>query len=386
MTQPSQTSPTPTPPPTLRRRDNFDGYADALRIARRRLPRSIFNELTHGPDKGVTLQANEEAFDKVAFRPRAATSFANRNLETTVLGRTVSMPVIIAPVGALRIMHPQGALAAAQAGGEAGVITAVGLGCGHPIEAVAAAAKGPLWQQISLPRDKTVIAEAIEKAESLGYDALVITADCAVAPKKRPAFRINVKNAMEFAPELVLRPGWTWRFIRDGLQLQAINAAVAPPKLSGESIATWDDLKWVRSAWKGPLVIKGIVTADDARRAVDIGAEAVAVSNHGGMTLDGTIPTLQALPSVVRAVGTQVEVLVDGGVRRGTDVVKALALGAKAVLIGRSMVMGLAIAGAAGVRKVLEDYRYEIDRTLGLLGVQSVDEVDESCVVVPTDW
>lgn len=378
-----------TPPPQLRRRDRFENYDQALRIARRRVPRSIFTEVAGGPDRSVTARGNVAAFDEVMFRPRAAVATVGRDLSTTVLGTPVSMPLLVAPVGGLRIMHPDGALAACRAGGGARTITAVSMSGGHSVEEVARAADGPLWQQIYMSRGRERAETVIAQAREQGYSALVVTVDSAVPGKRRPALRINLRNAVEFAPELVVRPGWTWRFVRDGLQLRAINDAVGTPPVPDakpKMIAEWKDFGWIREAWNGPLVVKGILTPEDARRAVDVGADAVVVSNHGGLTLDGALPALRALPGVLKAIGDSAEVLLDGGVRQGTDVVKAVAMGARAVLIGRPYIMGLAIAGEAGVRHVLENFRYEIDRTLGLLGTQSLKDLDSSLVNVPASW
>ena len=377
----------PTPVPALGRRDQFDSYAQALRIAGRRLPRSIFSELAGAPDRAVTLHNNVAAFDEVMFQPRAAVATNNRDLSTTVLGQPISMPVIVAPVGGLRIVHPDGALAAVRAAGGARTIAAVSMSSGHSVAEATAAAAGPLWEQIYMSRGRERAEAVIKEAAESGYKALVVTVDSAVPSKRRPALRINLQNAIEFAPELVTRPGWTWRFVRDGLQLRVVNDAVgatAPP--GPKMIAEWDDFTWIKEAWNGPLVVKGIITPDDARRAVDVGADAIVVSNHGGLTLDGTIPTLRALPRIVAAVDGAAEILLDGGVRQGTDVVKALALGARAVMIGRPYIMGLAIAGEDGVRTVLENLRYEIDRTLGFLGVESIHDINPSSIELPPTW
>ena len=386
---PASAAHTEPPPPAqpLRRRDTFDNYDQSVRIARRRLPKSIFTELAGGPDRAVTLRGNVAAFDEILFRPHSAVATAGRDLSTTVLGTTISMPLLVAPVGGLRVMRPEGALATVRAAGAARTIGGVSMSAGHSVTEIAAAADGPLWQQIYMSRGRERAEQVIDEAGKQGYSALVVTVDSAVPPKRRPALRINLQNAIEFAPELIVRPGWTWRFVRDGLQLRAINDAVgATPDAKPKMIAEWADFGWIRDAWKGPLVVKGILTPEDARRAVDVGADAVVVSNHGGLTLDGAMPALRALPGVLRAVGDSAEILVDGGIRQGTDVVKAVAMGARAVLIGRPYIMGLAIAGEAGVRHVLENFRYEIDRTLGFLGVQSIHDVDASFIEVPPTW
>lgn len=382
----TELSAAPTPPPLLNRHNRFDSYDEVLRLASKRLPRSIYTELAGGPDRGVTLRGNVSAFDEVLFQPRSAIATHDRNLSTTVLGRTISMPLLVAPVGGLRIVHPQGALATVRSAGDARTIAAVSGSAGHSVDEIAAAATGPLWQQIYTSRGRERAELVMSQAAERGYAALVATVDSAVPGNRRPALRINLRNAVEFAPELLTRPRWTWRFIRDGLQLRIVNEAVGAVGTSPKMIAEWDDFTWIKETWKGPLVVKGIVTADDARRAIDVGADAIVVSNHGGLTLDGTMPTLRALPRIAHAVNGQAEILLDGGIRQGTDVVKAIAMGARAVMIGRPYIMGLAVAGEAGVRHVLENFRYEIDRTLGLLGARSIHDVDSSFIEAPSHW
>ena len=377
----------PSPARELTSRNAFDTYDEAERIARRRLPRSIFKDVFGGPDRGVTLRGNVAAFDEVLFQPRSAIATSGRDISTTVLGTPISMPVIIAPVGGLRILRPEGALAAVRAAGAAQTIAGVSMSAGHSVAEVKGAATGPLWQQIYMSRGRERAEAVISEAADAGYSALVVTVDSAVPPKKRTALRINLKNAREFAPELVVRPGWTYRFVRDGLQLRLINEAVGvntddKPKM----IAEWEDFEWIRQGWSGPIVVKGIVTPDDARRALEVGADAIVVSNHGGLTLDGTMPTMRALPRIVEAVEGRAEILLDGGIRQGTDVVKAVAMGARAVLIGRPYLAGLVIAGEDGIRATLENFRYEVDRTLGFLGASSIDQIDASYVEAPPGW
>jgi isopentenyl diphosphate isomerase/L-lactate dehydrogenase-like FMN-dependent dehydrogenase len=220
----------------------------------------------------------------------------------------------------------------------------------------------------------------ISEASANGYKALVVTVDYPVASKQTSALGINLRSALTYAPELMLRPGWTWSFVRDGMRVGLANAA--SPRTSDICAAQWDDFTWIREQWPGPIVVKGIITPDDARRAVDSGASAIVVSNHGGIVLDGTPGTLTALPGIKRAVGDSAEILVDGGVRQGSDVVKALALGARAVLIGRPYVLALGGDGEKGVRAVLEMFSTQIDRCLGLIGCPNVKALDETYVKV----
>jgi isopentenyl diphosphate isomerase/L-lactate dehydrogenase-like FMN-dependent dehydrogenase len=371
--------PAPTPSPEPRKRDRFDSFEDVQRLARRRLPRSLFVELATGGGRGITLRENMRAFDDIMFRPRAAVFQERRDLRVSVLGTPISMPVLIDPIGGLRLFHPSGGPAVARAAGNAGTICAVSMVVGHTISEVTAAATGPLWQQLYMLQGREAAERTIDEAQRAGYTALVVTVDTAVRARRRSAMRINVQNMLEFGPELIVRPAWTARFIRDGMQLAVPNAVLAAANAFPRYTATWDDFAWIREQWRGPLVVKGIMSADDARRSLDVGASAIIVSNHGGLTLDGAPATLRKLPEVLQAVGgSAAEVLLDGGVRQGTDVVKAIALGAKAVLIGRPYAMALAAAGETGVRHMLEVLRYEIERTLALLGCPSIAVLDQS--------
>ncbi|HXA32018.1 MAG TPA: alpha-hydroxy acid oxidase [Acidimicrobiales bacterium] len=368
-------------PNSLDREVVFQSYEDILKAARRRLPKSIFTEIASGRDRGVTLKANVEAFDKVFLVPRAAVATVDREKATTVLGREIAMPVIIDPVGALRLLHPDGAIAAARAAHDAGTICAVSMVAGHSIQELRAATTGPLWQQLYLFNGREYAEEVISQAKSCGYDALVVTVDYPVASKSPSALGINLRSALQYAPELIVRPRWTWGFVRDGMRVGLANAP--NPRSSDIVTAQWDDFAWIREKWGGPVIVKGIITPEDARRAVDAGASAIVVSNHGGIVLDGTPATLSSLPAIKRAVGDSVEVLLDGGVRQGSDVVKALALGAKAVLIGRPYVLALGAAGQQGVRAVLEYFSTQLDRCLGMVGCQNVADLDDTYVTSP---
>jgi isopentenyl diphosphate isomerase/L-lactate dehydrogenase-like FMN-dependent dehydrogenase len=354
--------------PVLRYRDRFDSVAEAERLARRRLPRAMFASLNAGADDSLTAQANVEAFGQVWFRPRAAAARPDRTTRTTVVGRSIDLPVILAPVGALRLQHPDGVLAALAAAAKAGTICAISPAAGHGMSDIDVPQDGAAWYQITTALGGREVAERqIDEMAARGYQAVIVTVDSVLRPKAAP-IRISPRAAVEFGPDLVRHPRWTYGFVRDGMRLGVANKAIGAQAPTGARPVQWDDFGWIRAAWHGPLVIKGIVTADDGRRAVDAGADAIVVSNHGGLTLDGAVPTLRALPDVVDAVGGQAEVLLDGGVRSGRDVVKAIALGARAVLVGRPYVMGLAVGGEAGVRRVLELMREDVDRSLAFLG------------------
>jgi isopentenyl diphosphate isomerase/L-lactate dehydrogenase-like FMN-dependent dehydrogenase len=366
-----------------RSRHSFDTFEEARRLAQRRLPPSLFADMMGGAGRGVTARRNVEVFDEVSFRPRAAVAWPKRDLRTTVLGTEISLPVILAPVGALRLANPGGAPAAARAAEAAGTICAVSMAAGHLPTDVARAASGPVWQQLYLFQGREVAERIIGDAKREKFGAIIVTVDTPASLKPPIQLSVSVSSALEYGPELIRRPQWLAGFLKDGMQLAAARAALGP-MIGG--VPVWDDLEWIKELWGGPIVVKGIVTADDARRAVDRGASAVVVSNHGGLILDSAPPTLTVLSEVVAAIGDQTEVLFDGGVRQGADVIKAIAVGARAVLIGRSYLAGLAVGGESGVRRVLENYRREIDATLAMIGCPKIEALDPSYVQLPEQW
>ncbi len=372
-------------------------------LARLRLPRPVFDYLDGGADGEVTLRENCRVFDDVTFRPRYAVPLSPCDLRTRVLGFDVSFPALLAPVGYSRLMHPDGEKGAARAAGTAGTAYILSTISGHRVEDVKAASSGPVCFQLYLMGGREASEAVIERARVAGCAALVVTIDTPVAGMRERDFRNGMKELMggsllskiPFLPQMLARPGWLVSYLLDG-GLSRLPNVVIPGKGPMELIdvaaalaraaVTWDDLSWIRKHWPGPIVIKGLLTGDDARRAVDAGAAAVVVSNHGGRQLDGVSPSLRALPEVVAAVGGQVEVLMDGGIRRGSDIVKAICLGAKAVLCGRAYAYGLAAAGEAGVTRALEILRVDVDRTLKLLGCTSIAALDRSYIDVPANW
>jgi isopentenyl diphosphate isomerase/L-lactate dehydrogenase-like FMN-dependent dehydrogenase len=365
------------------KKPRFDSIPEVERLARRKLPRAMYSRLNSGTDGGVTFAANLAAFGGVSFRPRAASVSANRTTTCSVLGETVSLPVLLAPVGALRLQHPDGVIGAISAAADFGTICAISPGCGHPISELKPPLDSCLWYQVTTAIGGRETAEQdIEVAKTLGYKALVFTVDSGLRPKVMP-IKLNLRSALEFAPDLLQHPRWTAGFIKDGMKISVANAALGasqgPPRARP---VEWDDLAWIKEAWPGPVVVKGVLTGDDARRSIDAGASAIIVSNHGGLTLDGVPATLTALPEVLEATDGRVEVLMDGGIRSGADVVKAIALGARAVLIGRIYVMGLAVDGAVGVKRVLEILQDDIQRALAFLGCGSVQELSQDHVRV----
>jgi isopentenyl diphosphate isomerase/L-lactate dehydrogenase-like FMN-dependent dehydrogenase len=376
---------------------------DLRRAAKRRLPQVVFDYIDGGAEDERTLRANYRAFEEVKFRPRCAIETPACDLRVSVLGQSLSMPLILAPVGSSRLMYPRGEEAAAGAAGAAGIAYALSTLSGCRLEDVAAASKQPLWYQLYLIGGRDCALSAIERAKAAGFSALVVTIDTPVAGMRERDIRNGVKellgdnflSKLPFVSQLLIKPGWLARFLADGGLMKFENVVIPGkgPMLYADvtaaledSVVTWSDLKWIEGAWGGPIVIKGVHTSDDARRAVDVGAKALVVSNHGGRQLDNVAPTLRILPKVAASVGDQIEVLLDGGIRRGSDIVKALCLGARAVMAGRAYAYGLGAAGAAGVARAIEILRADLIRTLKLLGCPSVAELDQSYVDVPAQW
>ena len=376
---------------------------DLRRAAKRRLPRVVFDYIDGGAEDERTLRANCQAFQTVTFRPRGAVATPVCDLRTTVLGTSLPMPLILAPVGSCRLMYPRGEEAAARAAGAAGITYTLSTLSGCRLEDVAAAAKGPVWYQLYLVGGRDCAVAAIERARNAGFSALVVTVDTAVAGMRERDLRNGAKELLSgklgamlpFVNQLLTKPRWLAAFLADGGLMKFENVVIPGkgPMLYADvtaaleqSVVTWNDLTWIRQAWNGPIVIKGIHTGEDARRAVDAGTNAVVVSNHGGRQLDGVAPTLRALSEVVAGVGDRTDVLLDGGIRRGSDIVKGLCLGARAVMAGRAYVYGLGAAGSAGVARAIEILQTDLVRTLKLLGCASVAELNESYVDIPREW
>jgi L-lactate dehydrogenase (cytochrome) len=381
------------------------GIEDFVPLARRRLPRAVFDYLDGGAGDEVTLRENCRAFQDVTFRPRHAVALPDNDcdLRTRVLGFDFAMPALLAPVGYSRVMHPGGEVAAARAAGAAGTAYVLSTISGHSLEDVKAASSGHVFYQLYLLGGRGAAEAAIERARLAGFSALVVTIDTPVAGMRERDVRNGIKQLISggllekipFLSQVLARPGWLIHFLADGGMASLPNVVVpgdGPMPLVDviaaleSSAVTWEDLRWIREAWRGPLMIKGVLTGDDARRAIDHGAAAVVVSNHGGRQLDCVPASLRALPEVVAAVNGQIEVLMDGGIRRGSDIVKALCLGAGAVLCARAYAYGLAAAGEAGVARALEILRADLKRTLKLLGCPSVAALDRSYVNVPSSW
>jgi L-lactate dehydrogenase (cytochrome) len=376
---------------------------DLRRLAKRRLPRVVFDYLDGGAEDEFTLRENCHVFEQLTFRPRYAVAMPQCDLRTRVLGAELAFPAILAPVGYSRLMHPAGELAAASAAGSAGLIYTLSTISAHKLENVRASSTGPVWYQLYIVGGRDVAEAGIERAQRAGFSALVVTIDTPVAGLRERDPRNGMKellggsilSKLPFLPQMFARPGWLASFLLDGAVPQLENIVIpgqGPMPLMdvtaalAKAFVTWEDFRWLRKVWAGPILVKGVLTGDDARRAVDEGAAAVIVSNHGGRQLDGAPATLRALPEVVAAVNGQTEVLMDGGIRRGSDIVKAMCLGARAVLIGRAYAYGLAAAGQAGVNRALEILRTDVERTLLLIGCPSVSALNASYVNIPKEW
>jgi L-lactate dehydrogenase (cytochrome) len=376
---------------------------DLKRLARRRLPRMVFDYLDGGAEAEVTLRRNTEAFDAVTFRPRGAVSVGAVDLKTTVVGMRLELPLLLAPLGSSRLFYPRGEEVASAAAGRAGTAYILSTVSGCALEHVAAASTGPVCYQLYLVGGREVARAALERARRSRLSALFVTIDTAMAGLRERDARNGVTQLLSgrpltmapYLPQVLARPRWLASFLADGGLMQFPNV-VLPGKgpmayadvgaALAQSVVTWDDIPWIRDVWDGPLVIKGVMTAEDAVRAADIGADAIVVSNHGGRQLDGVPPTLCVLPEIAAAVGGRLEVLFDGGIRRGRDIVAALCLGARAVLVGRAYGYGLGAAGGAGVSRAIEILRSDLIRTMTLLGCGSPAALDRSCVDVPSGW
>jgi pre-mycofactocin synthase len=379
----------------------FETVAEAERRAKKRLPRSVYLAIVAGTEAGWTLRDNVAAFEELNFVPPIAGLSAARDLSTVVLGQDIALPVVISPVG-VQAVHPEGEVAVARASAARG--TAMGLSsfASRPIEEVVAANPKTFFQVYWSGRRKN-IQERIERAAAAGVAGLILTLDWTFShardwgSPKLPQ-RVDIPTALRMAPQVVTRPRWLYRWARTGrppaLTVPNMRAGGDPAPTFFEAYAewiqtpppSWDDLGWLRGLWSGRLLLKGIGRVDDAVRAAEAGFDAISVSNHGGNNVDGTPAAIRMLPAVAEAVGDRIEILLDGGIRRGSDVVKALSLGAKAGMIGRAYLWGLASEGQAGVENVLDILHNGIDSTLLGLGKQSVRELEASDVFVPDSF
>jgi heme/flavin dehydrogenase (mycofactocin system) len=376
----------------------FETVAEAQRRAKKRLPASVYGALVAGSEKGLTVRDNISAFSELGFAPHAAGLAAKRDLSTTVMGQPVSLPVIISPTG-VQAVHPDGEVAVARAAAARGTVMGLSSFASKPVEEVVAANPQTFFQTYWIGTREQMLAH-LERARAAGAVGLIVTLDWTFANGRdwgSPIIpeRLDLKTAIQFAPEVLRRPKWLLGYARTGrvpdLTVPNMVAAGEPPptffgaygQWAASPLPTWEDVRWLREQWGGPFMVKGVIRVDDAKRAVDAGVTAISVSNHGGNDLDGTPASIRALPAIAAAVGEQVEIVLDGGVRRGGDVVKAVALGARAVMIGRAYLWGLAANGQAGVENVLDILRGGIDSALLGLGHSSVHDLTPDDLVIP---
>jgi heme/flavin dehydrogenase (mycofactocin system) len=376
----------------------FETVAVAQRRAERRLPSSVYRALIAGAEAGATLADNVAAFGELQVRPVVAGQPAQREMATTVMGQPISMPVLISPTG-VQAVHPDGELAVARAAAARGVAMGLSSFASKPLEQVIAANPQTFFQ-VYWAGDRESITRRLSRAKEAGAAGLILTLDWSFSHGRdwgSPSIpeRLDLKTMVRHAPEALASPRWLLDFARS----RSLPTLTVPNFVTGDDPApgffeaygvwmqtpppSWDDVAWLRQSWDGPFMLKGVMRADDARRAVDAGATAISVSNHGGNNVDGSPATIRVLPEIAAAVGGDVEVLLDGGIRRGSDVDKALALGARAVMIGRAYLWGLAANGQAGVENVLDVLRGGIDSTLRGLGKGSIDELGPRDVLVP---
>ncbi len=377
----------------------FETVAAAQKRAEKRLPRSVYSSLIAASEKGLSVTDNVKAFDELGFAPHVVGAHDTRDLSTTVMGQAISLPVIISPTG-VQAVDPDGEVAVARAAAARG--TAMGLSsfASKPVEEVVAV-NDKIFFQIYWSGDRDAIAQRVQRAKDAGAVGMIATTDWSFSEGRdwgspRIPERVDLRTMVRMSPEVLVRPGWLYRFGRllrpPDLRVpneagnrgdpgpgffQAYREWMATPP------PTWRDIAWLRQEWGGPFMLKGMVRVDDAKRAVDAGVSAITVSNHGGNNLDGTPAAIRCLPAIADAVGDQVEVLLDSGVRRGSDVVKAVALGARAVMIGRAYLWGLAANGQAGVENVLDILRAGIDSALMGIGKSSIHNLTLDDVVIP---
>ncbi|OBH64327.1 alpha-hydroxy-acid oxidizing enzyme [Mycobacterium intracellulare] len=376
----------------------FETVAIAQQRAMRRLPKSAYSSLISASEKGITVSDNVEAFGELGFAPHVVGAPAKRDMSTSVMGQDISLPVLISPTG-VQAVHPDGEVAVARAAAARG--TAMGLSsfASKPIEEVIAA-NPKLFFQVYWLGDRDAIAARVERARAAGAAGLIVTTDWSFSHGRdwgSPSIpeKMDLKTILKMSPEVITKPRWflQWAKTMRPPELRVPNQGrrgePGPPFFAaygewmGTPPPTWEDIAWLRELWGGPFMLKGVIRVDDAKRAVDAGVSAISVSNHGGNNLDGTPASIRALPAIAEAVGDQVEVLLDGGIRRGSDVVKAVALGARAVMIGRAYLWGLAAAGQPGVENVLDILRGGIDSALMGLGHSSIHDLGPGDILVP---
>ena len=379
----------------LRKAANVD---DLRKLAKRRLPVGVFDYIDGGAEDEVTLRRNVEAYKKVSFKPRVLRDMANIDTSTSLFGRRLAFPLVLAPTGFTRIAHSQGELAVVRAATRAGVPFTLSTMATRSIEECASVAESDtrLWFQIYTWRDRSVVENLVKRAEAAGFEAVCLTVDTAVLGRRERDVRRGFTLPPEVGPGTIIdglkNPSWTWDFLKaDPIRFANVEGITAIDGSTAVDLAehmksqfdpglSWNDVEWLRSIWKGPILIKGIQTVEDALIAVDSGVEAIAISNHGGRQLDGAPAPFDLLPEVAEAVHGRLEIICDGGARRGSDIVKAVSLGANAVMAGRPYLYALGACGESGVDHVLELLHEGVERTMALTGAASVDDLTEELI------
>lgn len=380
----------------------FETVAEAQRRAKKRLPKSVYAALVAGSERGLTIDDNMAAFGELGFAPHVAGLSDKRDLSTTVMGQPLSFPVMISPTG-VQAVHPDGEVAVARAAAARGIPIGLSSFASKSVEEVAAANPQTFFQMYWVG-SREILLQRMERARAAGAVGLIMTLDWSFSNGRdwgSPSIpeKMDLKAMVQFAPEGITRPKWLWEFAKTGKIPDLTTPNLTPPtggpaptffgaygEWMGTPLPTWEDVEWLREQWGGPFMLKGVMRVDDAKRAVDAGCTAISVSNHGGNNLDGTPAPIRALPAIAEAVGDQIEITLDGGIRRGSDVVKALALGARAVLIGRAYLWGLSAGGQAGVENVLDILRGGVDSAVLGLGHTSVHDLSPSDVVMPAGF
>ena len=382
--------------PVERRLSRAASVGDLRRIARRRLPRGVFDYVDGAAEDEVTAARNAAAYRNVEFRPRVLRDVGKIDTSTSLLGQPLTFPLVLAPTGFTRMVDPEGELAVARAAARAGLPYSLSTMSTRSIEEVAAVSSGRKWFQVYVWRDRGLVKDMLERAAAAGYEAIIITVDVPVLGRRerdvRRGFTLPPRMGLDTIIDGALHLAWTWNFVR--------SEPITFPNVIGGSVAdgtdvvsladfvdaqfdaglSWDDIAWFRSVWNGPIVLKGIQTAEDARLAADAGVEAIALSNHGGRQLDGAPPPLELVGPVAEAVGGRVEIICDGGIRRGSDIVKAVALGAQACMAGRAYLYALGAGGERGVDLVLSQLHEGVRRTMALTGATNIDAVTPDLV------
>jgi heme/flavin dehydrogenase (mycofactocin system) len=376
----------------------FESVAVAQRRARKRLPAPVYGALVAGSERGQTVADNQAAFAELGLAPHVAGQRAQRSLATTVMGQEVALPVLISPTG-VQAVHPEGEVAVARAAAARGTVMGLSNFASKPVEEVVAACPSTFFQMY-WTGDRDVMVQRMERARAAGAKGLIATLDWSFSMGRdwgSPEIpeKVDLKTMVRIAPQVIGKPSWLASFLRSGSIPDLTAPNLAPPGSPAPTFfgayyewmttppPSWEDVEWMRRQWGGPFMLKGVCRVDDAKRAVDAGVTAVSVSNHGGNNLDGTPAAIRMVTPIADAVGEQIEVVMDGGIRRGSDVVKALALGARAVMIGRAYLWGLAANGQAGVENVLDVLRSGIDSALLGMGVSDIRELTPDHLVVP---